>query len=349
MTRKLFTPSRAKRLIGIFAAATVFGAAGSTAVAFAQGDPVQSQNADGEVHVLPVRGNVYMLVGAGSNITVQVGDDGILLVDAGRAQMSDKVLAAVRSIYAKPIYPGEKPIHYLIDTTIDADHTGGNVAIAKAGSTPTGGNVVGNIGASAGEDATIIAYQGVLDRMSTPGSKDATPDPAWPTDAFTAPQKDLFFNNEAIEILHQPAAHTDGDSMVFFRRSDVVSTGDIFTTTNYPVVDLERGGSIQGIIDGLNRLVYQIAIPGPQEEGGTLVIPGHGRLGNQADVIAYQEMVIIIRDRIQALLDKGMTLEQVKAAKPTSDYDPRYGSTTGPWTTDNFVEAVYTSLKAAKH
>lgn len=292
-----------------------------------------------EVHVIHVQGKIYMITGAGGNITMQVGDDGILLVDAGLPSMSDKVAQAIRSV-------SDKPIRYIIDTHIHQDHTGGNEAIAKLGSTITGGNVVGNIGASAGEGATIIAFQSILDRMSDENGKDKAPEKAWPTDAYTGTERKLFFNGEAIEVIHQPAAHTDGDSLVFFRRSDVVSTGDIFITTNYPVIDLQRGGTIQGVIDGLNRLIYQIAIPADKQEGGTMVIPGHGRICDQADLVYYQEMVIIIRDRIQNMINKGMTLDEVKESRPTRDYDGLYGSDKGFWTTDMFVSAVYQSLKS---
>jgi cyclase len=169
------------------------------------------------------------------------------------------------------------------------------------------------------------------------------PSAAWPTSTFLGDEKKLFFNGEGIEILHQPSAHTDGDSIVFFRRSDVISAGDIFTTTSYPVIDLAAGGSIQGVIDGLNRLVDMI-IPVYGQEGGTLVIPGHGRLSDLGDVINCREMTIIIRDRVQDMIKKGMTLEQVKAARPTRDYDALYGSVPG-WTTDMFLDAVYKSLK----
>ncbi len=294
-----------------------------------------------EVHVLPVQGNIYMLVGAGGNITVQVGKDGVLVVDTGVAQMSDKVLAAIRSI-------SDGPIRYIINTHVHPDHTGGNEAIAKAGSTIAGGNVVGDIGASAGNQAAIIAFESVAERMSMPdGNQPAAPQGAWPTETYTTPKRKMFFNGEGIEIIHIPDAHTDGDSMVFFRRSDVISTGDIFVTTSYPIVDLQRGGNIQGVIAGLNRII-DIAIPEDLQENGTLVIPGHGRLCDVADVVFYQEMVTIIRDRIQDMVNKGMTLEQVQAAKPTRDYDPRYGSTTGFWTTEKFVEAVYKSL-SPKH
>lgn len=291
-----------------------------------------------QVHILPVQGNIYMLAGAGGNITVQVGTDGVLLVDTGFAQMSDKVLAAVRTLSGGPI-------RYIINTHVHPDHTGGNEAIAKAGTTIAGGNVVGNIGASAGDQAQIIAFQTVLDRMAEPsGGQPAAPESAWPTETYTTPERKLFFNGEGIVMIHIPAAHTDGDTIVFFRRSDVVSAGDIFVTDSYPVVDLARGGNIEGIIAGLNRII-QIAIPADEQEGGTLVIPGHGRLCDVADVVWYQEMVTIIRDRIKDMIGRGMTLAQVKAARPTRDYDPRYGSTQGFWTTDKFVEAVYRSLK----
>src|SRR5262249_22034621 len=282
-----------------------------------------------EIRILPAQGNVFMLVGAGSNMTVQTGRDGVLIVDSQYAPLSEKILAAIRTL-------SKGPIRYLVNTTFDADHTGGNEPIRKAGSTIAGGNVAGDI-RDAAEGAQIIAHDNVLMRMS-----DRSPGPL-PTSTFLGDSKKLFFNGEGIEIIHQPAAHTDGDSIVFFRRSDVISTGDIFTTNSYPMIDLAAGGSIQGVIDGLNRLVDMI-IPVYGQEGGTLVIPGHGRLSDLGDVINCREMTIIIRDRVQDMIRKGMTLEQVKAARPTRDYDPLYGSMPG-WTGDMFVEAVYKSLK----
>jgi len=282
-----------------------------------------------------------MLVGAGANVAVQVGDDGVLLVDTGTAQMSDKVVVAVRTL-------SDKPIRYIIDTSIDADHSGGNQAIARMGSTIAGGNVLGDIGESATQGAAIISFQSILDRMTGSSSKDSAPQAAWPTNTYTLPQKNIFVNDEAVQIMHEPAAHTDGDSIVFFRRSDVVATGEIFSTTGYPVIDLDRGGGINGIVDALNVLLYRVTVSGPKQENGTLIIPGHGRICDQADLAVYQEMITIIRDRIQDMIDKGMTLDQVKAAKPTSDYDPIYGATSGSWTTDMFVEAVYKSLSAKR-
>jgi glyoxylase-like metal-dependent hydrolase (beta-lactamase superfamily II) len=300
-----------------------------------------AQQQNPEIHVLPVQGNVYMLVGDGGNITVQTGKEGVLLVDTGRAAMSDKLLAEIRKL-------SDRPVRYVINTHVHADHTGGNEKIAAAGITITGGNVAGNI-SDASEGAAVLAHQKVLDRMSAPpaAGQPAIPFRALPTDTYITDEKPMYFNGEGIQLIHQPAAHTDGDSIVFFRRSDVVSTGDIFTPGNYPIIDLQRGGSIQGVIAGLNRLI-EMTIPAEKQEGGTYVIPGHGRLCDQADVVEYRDMATIIRDRVQDMIKKGMTLEQVKAAKPTRDYDPQYGAISGFWTTDMFVEAVYKSLSARK-
>jgi cyclase len=331
------TPSARLAATALSVLGSVVGVAQAQSSRPTAGNPARDLS-HAEVHTLPVQGNVYMLVGAGGNITVQVGDDGVLLVDTGLAQMSDKVLAAIRKLSGGPI-------RYIINTHVHADHTGGNEAIAKAGSTIAGGNVVGNIGASAGNQAAIFAFQTVLDRMSAPSNgQPGAPQGAWPTETYTTPERKLFFNGEGIEMLHIPAAHTDGDTMVFFRRSDVISAGDIFVTNGYPIVDRARGGNIQGVIAGLNRII-ELAIPADEQEDGTLIVPGHGRLCDVADVVFYQEMVTIIRDRVQDMVKRGMTLDQVQAARPTRDYDPRYGSTTGFWTTEKFVAAVYQSLK----
>jgi len=310
----------------------------TTAVAYSQ------QNQSAPINVLKVQGNLYMLVGAGGNIAVQINNDGVLMVDTGSAQMTDQVLATVKEL-AKPIT--NKPLRYIINTHFHPDHTGGNLKARAAGTTITGGNVAGNI-QDATEGAAIYAHENVMKRMSAPtGSQAPTPSGGWPTDTYFGDSQELFFNGEAIQLFHPKSAHTDGDSIVFFRRSDVVLTGDIFTTTNYPIIDLQSGGSINGVIDALN-FILDLTIPAEKQEGGTMVIPGHGRLCDEADVVEYRDMVTIIRDRIQDMIKKGMTLEQVKAAKPTRDYDPLYGSTTGFWTTDMFVEAAYKSLSAKK-
>ena len=145
-------------------------------------------------------------------------------------------------------------------------------------------------------------------------------------------------------MLYQPG-HTDGDIVVFFRKSDVVASGDLFLTTTYPVIDSQSGGRVNGIIDGLNRIL-DVTIPKDKQEGGTYVVPGHGRLSDEADVVEYRDMLTIVRDRVQELVAKGKTLAEVKAAKPTLDYDGRYGAATGAWTTEMFVEAIYRELAA---
>jgi cyclase len=290
-----------------------------------------------EVRVIRVQGNVYMLAGAGGNMAVQVGDDGIMVVDAGAAGMSDKVLAAIRQI-------SDKPIRMIVNTHAHPDNVGGNEALQKSGSRVGGGLVVAG---PSGQGASIIAHEAVLMALSAPaGSPSPMPVAAWPTDAYPGETKELFVNGEAIQVLHQPAAHTDGDSVVFFRRSDVVVTGDIVDFTSYPLIDTARGGTFTGVVAALNRII-DVTIPRDWQEGGTMVIPGAGRVGDEADVVEYRDMVTIVHDRIVDLIKKGMTLEQVKAARPTFEYDARYGALTGPWTTEMFVEAAYRDLAGA--
>jgi cyclase len=312
-------------------AARAFFALVMAILAIASGTRAQQDQtaAKPEIHVLHVQGGVYMLVGGGANITVQVGDNDVLLVDTGVPQMSAQVLAAVRTL-------SPKPIQYIINTSGDADHTGGNQNISQAGHFNSG--LIGEI-----PGASIVAHLSVLDRMTVPNGKDtAMPQELWPTDTYDTDRWALF-NDEAVIIEHPHAAHTDGDSIVFFRRSDVISAGDIFTPESYPMIDLQRGGSINGEIDALNRLI-EIMVPKANEEGGTYVIPGHGRLCDRAVVSTYRDMVTIVRDRIEDLVKKGKTLAQVKTAKPTLDYDGDYGAETGTWTTSMFVEAVYLDL-----
>jgi cyclase len=322
----------------------------------------------GEVEVLPIRGNVYAIFGAGGTIVVSIGSDGVLLVDAGQSGMTDKVLAAVQqlqrelalrsaprpmgwgaetrsSVADRHITAPPKPIRYVINTNADADHVGGNEKLRNAGHTFTGGNVAGNI-SDAAEGAAILAHENVLSRLAQTGEgRTPLPADALPTDAYFVDFYKLshYFNGEGVQLFHTPKAHTDGDSIVHFRGTDVIALGDLMATGSYPVIDIARGGTINGVIDGLNR-VLDMSIAEFRLEGGTLMVPGHGRLVDSADVAYYRDMLTIIRDRVEDLIKKGRTLEQVKAANPAGDYDTEYGSTTGSWTTGQFVEAIYHTL-----
>lgn len=307
----------------------------------------QNTTASDEIQVLQLRPNFYMIAGAGGNIAVQIGDDGVVLVDTGSGTASERVLAEIKKLT-------NKPIRYIIDTSADADRVGGNETFSKAGKNlipvPENGTGAGRLADALtnGGGAAIFAHDNVAERMSAAGGEKPTYSTyALPSDTYKSREKDTFLNGEGIQVLHQPAAHTDGDSMVLFRRSDVLVTGEIFNTEHFPVIDLARGGSIQGEIDALNHIIYGLTItqlPLIWQEYGTLVVPGHGRICDQADVVEYRDMVTIIRDVIQDLMKKGDTLEQIKAADPTKEYRRRYGNDSGPWTTDMFVEAVYRSL-----
>ncbi|HUI76926.1 MAG TPA: MBL fold metallo-hydrolase [Bryobacteraceae bacterium] len=315
--------------------ASMMARVAAVVLAFA-GLAMQAPAAD--LEVLQLRPNFYMIAGAGGNIGFQIGVDGVVVVDSGAAASADAVVAAIKKVTAQPI-------RYVIDTSADPDHVGGNVVVAKAGQTlfTQGG------GAGIGLDfiggaASILSVEQVLTRMSAKPSP--YPVEAWPTETFHQPRKYMYLNGEGIEVFHQPAAHTDGDAMVFFRRSDVVVAGDVFDTTRFPVIDVARGGSIHGEIAALQKLVDTAipSVPIVSREEGTLVIPGHGRICDQLDVVEYRDMVTIIRDRVRDLKKQGLTLEQVKAASPARGYIRRYGSDKGPWTTNDFVEAVYRTI-----
>jgi cyclase len=317
------------RVGSIFASAALLCA--GLVVSMSAQAPANNAGAGG-VHTLHVQGNVYMLVGAGGNIALQIADDGVLLVDTGTTQATSQIVAAIRALT-------DKPIRYIINTSADPDHVGGNDAIGKLGSTIAGGNV----GAGAGVGAGIIAHENVLNRMSAPTGKAAPfPTTAWPTDTFVSKQKELYFNGESIQTIYKPG-HTDGDSLVYFRKSDVICAGELFNTLTFPVIDLSRGGSVKGVLAGLNDML-DIAIPKAMQEGGTYIIPGRGRLTDEADLLEYRDMVTIVRDRVADAVKRGQTLDQVKAAKFTLDYDARWGATSGPWTTDMFIEAMYKDL-----
>ena len=284
---------------------------------------------------IQLRPNVYVIFGAGSNVVMHLGPEGVVLVDAGTGEMADRVLAEIRKITSAPI-------RLIINTSADPDHIGGNERIARAGVSlnPNAFNAGGNA-------AAVLAHENVLNRISAPTGQQAPfPVGTWPTETYISKIKSMYLNDDGIQVIHQPAAHSDGDSIVFFRRADVVVTGDIIDLRRFPVIDVEGGGSIQGELDALNALL-DLAIPAMPliyKEGRTYIVPGHGRIADHAEIVEYRDMVTVIRDRIQNLIGKGMTLEQVKAANPTQGYRARYGSDSGPWTTDMFVEAVFKGL-----
>jgi cyclase len=311
------------------------------ALAAAAAPLAQTPTAPAGIEAVTVRDNFFVIAGAGGNIGVQVGDDGVVVVDAGSAASAPAVVAAIKRITPKPI-------RFVINTGPDADHVGGNEALSKAGETLlTSTRLGGQQQQFMAPVASILATEGVLRRMSAPsGSTPAYPAAAWPTESFHHPRKYMYLNGEAIEILHQPAAHTDSDAFVFFRRSDVVVAGDVLDTRRFPVIDVDRGGSIDGEIAALNRLseIAVASVPIVIREAGTIVVAGHGRLYDQYDVIEYRDMVTIIRDRVRDLAAAGRSLEQVKAANPANGYAGRYGNAGGDWTTDRFVEAIYRSL-----
>jgi cyclase len=303
--------------------------------------PVRAQAgaAPAALYAMPVQGSVHVIVGAGSNVAVQVGDLGPIVVDTGTAARADALLASIKRLTPRPV-------RYIINTHSHPDHVGGNEKIGAAG-LPTSGRGVSQVGAGLGARAEIIAHEETLNRMSAPaGAQAPTPVVAWPTQTFSGRRKDFFYNGEGVQVVHLPSAHTDGDSVVFFRRSDVIVAGDVYSTVSYPMIDLQRGGSIAGELAGLNQLL-DLAVSGEKTEGGTMIVPGHGRISDEADLVEYRDMTTIIRDRIQDMVNRGMTLAQVQAAKPTMEYDGLYGAAPG-WSTAQFVEAVFRGLKPAK-
>jgi cyclase len=299
-----------------------------------------AQQASEDIEVIQVQPNLFMIAGAGGNIAVQTGPDGVLLVDTGSARMSDRVLAEIRKL-------SRQSIRFIINTSADPDHVGGNEKLSRVVQVGFQGGA-GPEGMAGPPAAVVIGTENLLNRMSAPsGKQSAFPSAAWPTETFFQRQKPLYFNREGIQVIAQPGAHSDANVIVFFRRSDVIVAGDIYDSTQFPVIDLEKGGSIQKEIDALNQII-ELAIPSiPMmwQEGGTQIIPGHGWVSEQADLVEYRDMVTIIRDRVQDLINKGRTLAQVKEANPAKGYRTRYGADSGPWTTDMFVEAIYKSLK----
>jgi len=309
----------------------------------------RSSGSTDDLEVIQVRPSIYMIAGAGGNIAVQIGTIGVIVVDTGSEQMSGKVLAAIKKLT-------DLPIRYIINTSADADHVGGNAVLSKAGKTILAG-AVGQSGVTEdvinnGGIASVLAHDNVLARMSAPTGKTAPfPEEMWPSKTYAFKRGySMYLNGEGIQVLYMANAHTDGDSIVFFRRNDVIVTGDVLDTTRFPVINVEEGGSIQGEIAALNALIDMTIppVPFPWDPDRTLLISGHGRICDDSDLVEYRDMITIIRDNVQELMKEGKTLDEIKKADPAKAYRRRYGSDTGSWTTDTFVEAIYKSLTERK-
>ena len=307
----------------------------------------RQETSDG-LDVVQIRPNFYVIGGAGGNIVVQTGPEGVILVDAGSTTMADKVLAAIKTI--TPL-----PIRYIINTSMDADHVGGNDRLARAGLSILPGAVAAGAGlnddlVSNSGRASVLAHENVLTRMTEATGPQALPFAHWPTKTFAFRQYAMYLNGEGIQVIHMPEAHTDGDTIVFFRRGDVIATGDIIDTTRWPVIDTKRGGTVQGVLDALNRLMDMsiLNVPLQWQADRTFLVPGHGNVYDKLDLLEYRDAVTVVRDRIQALIGEKKTLAQVKAANPTLGYRSQYGTDTGPWTTNMFVETIFNELTRKK-
>ncbi len=294
---------------------------------------VPTEPADGEIHIQPVRGNLYMLVGDGGNIVVQVGSEGVFVVDTGTGSRTAKTLAAIRTL-------SDKPLQFIANTSFLPDRTGGNEALRKAGADlSVRGTFFSLQFRDAGVGATIMAHQNVQNRLNAAeASGRCAADRHLPRRAAPhVSQRRCDRDAVAAERDHrwrQPGA-------LPARRRD--RHGEHLHDDAYPFIDVASGGTVDGEIKALNQILERTVFE-HQGQGGTLVVPGHGYLSDEHEVVEYRDMVVIVRDRIRALVRSGATLEQVKAARPTADYDTRYGATTGRWTTDMFVEAVYRTL-----
>jgi cyclase len=290
------------------------------------------------LETIQIRPNVYVIFGAGANVTVHVGEDGLVLVDSGSSETADTLLQAVKSI-------SPRPVRLIINTSADADHVGGNAVMASRGVPLTPDPFARE------NRATVLAHESVLRRMSAPtGSQSPFPPQMWPTETFTSRFRSAYINDEAVQMIRETGAHSDGDIMVLFRKADVLVSGDIVDLRRFPVIDRARGGGIQRELEALNRLLTEFVLPNvPQvlKSSGTLVVPGHGYVSDYGEVVEYRDMLTAITDIVQNMIEKGMTLDQVRAANPTRGYRGRYGTDTGPWTTDMFVEAIYRGLKGA--
>lgn len=282
------------------------------------GQAQQSPN----LELLHVQDQVWMVAGGGGNTALLVGDEGIVVVDTKLPQASEALIALIDEEF-------DMPIRWIVNTHVHMDHVGGNAAVSQAGEFLTGG------------PAAIFSHAGVMVSMITGDAE--FEDDALPANTYATPSMEFYANGEAVQLIHQPSAHTDGDTVVFFRGSNVLVAGDIFTLGIYPIIDVANGGTVRGYLDALNNMLA-IAIPNRIQQAGTYIIPGHGRITDEYELVNYRDMLTIIYERIEDAVSRGLSLEQVKAERLTRDYDPIYGADTGFWTTDQFIETIYAEL-----
>lgn len=278
--------------------------------------PLRAQDLENvEIETVPVAEGIYMLVGEGGNIGVSVGKDGAFLIDDQFAPLTEKIQAAVSGL-------GDTPIRFILNTHWHFDHTGGNENFGRGG-------------------VTIVAHDSVRERMSVEQflsafdrTIPASPPEALPIVTFNDTVT-FYLNGNTIYTRHVPPAHTDGDSIIHFREADVIHTGDVFFNGMYPFIDIEHGGSISGMISAVD-LVLEMA------GDDTQIIPGHGALSNRTELIAYREMLVAVRERTQAAIDQGLSVEEFIASNPTTDLDTIWGN--GFLKSEQFLRIVYDDL-----
>lgn len=277
---------------------------------------LQAKESEIKITTINVNNGVYMLMGQGGNIGLSVGEDGVFMIDDQFAPLSAKIKAAISKI-------SKKPLKFVINTHWHFDHTGGNENFGKDG-------------------AIIVSHNNVRKRMSKEGfikafnkTIPAAPKVALPIITFND-EINFYFNNEEIEVLHQKNAHTDGDSIIFFKSSNVVHTGDIYFNGFYPFIDSSSQGSMNGIITSVNYILSRI-------NDETKIIPGHGKLSNKKELISYRDTLIILRDRMQALIKEGKSIDEIIAMKPNADLDETWGK--GFLNPETFLKILYGVIK----
>lgn len=268
-----------------------------------------------QIQTIPVTEGIYMLMGEGGNIGVSAGEDGVFLIDDQFAPLTEKIRTAVSAI-------SNQPIRFLLNTHWHLDHTGGNENLGRAG-------------------VVIVAHDNVRKRMRVDQFIEAlnrefpaSPPAALPVITFNDTVT-FHLNGGEIQGLHVETAHTDGDSIIYFPDADVIHTGDIYFNGMYPFIDVDSGGSIEGMIAAVERV---LAMADEQ----TKIIPGHGSLSNRAELVAYRDMLITVRERVKAAITQGISMEDFIASKPTADLDSSWGK--GFFSPEQFLQIVYTDL-----